>query len=69
VLDAEQEILEVTSAGPNYPPTLSAKLISIFDAERRCETKKVGKAEALFLGSKLRAPQSLRAAVPKTKNP
>jgi hypothetical protein len=31
VLDAQQEILEVTSAGPNYPATLSAKLISIFD--------------------------------------
>ena len=31
MLDAQQEVLEVTSAGPNYPATLSAKLISIFD--------------------------------------
>ena len=69
MLDAQQEILEVTGTGRGYPATLSINLISIFDAERRCETKKVGKAEALFLGSKLRAPQSLRAAVPKTKNP
>ena len=38
-----------------------------FDAERRCETKKVGKAKALFLVSKLRAPHALRTAVPKTK--
>ena len=40
-----------------------------FDAERRCETKKVGKAKALFLVSRLRAPHSRRTAVPKTKKP
>ncbi len=31
MLDAQQEILEVTSAGRGYPATLSIKLISIFD--------------------------------------
>ena len=29
--DAQQEILEVTSAGRGYPATLSINLISIFD--------------------------------------
>ena len=31
MLDAQQEILEVTGTGRGYPATLSIKLISIFD--------------------------------------
>jgi len=31
VLDAQQEILEVTGTGRGYPATLSINLISIFD--------------------------------------